>query len=91
MANNGQVADSARAVQYLNQEEVAPKIVQRPRFDVPVDVSYNLERFLNPQLHAEDRHLRPPQSPTPLTEQESRARMTDIINSLALDMTPKHK
>ncbi|KAI4868818.1 hypothetical protein F4820DRAFT_89023 [Hypoxylon rubiginosum] len=66
MAGNGQLDDSARAVQYLN-----------------------LGRFLNSHLHAEDQHLRPPQSPTPLTEAESRARMATIIGSMVLDTPSK--
>ncbi|KAI1404418.1 hypothetical protein F4819DRAFT_123915 [Hypoxylon fuscum] len=91
MANNGQIDGSTRAVQYLNQEEAVSGVAQRPQIDVPVDVSYNLQRFLNPHLHAEDKHLRPPQSPTPLTEEESRARMATILNSMLLDTTPKQK
>ncbi|KAI1406935.1 hypothetical protein F5Y13DRAFT_176054 [Hypoxylon sp. FL1857] len=87
--NNGQVDGSARAVQYLNQDDIAPEAVQRPKINVPVDVGYNLQRFLNPHLHAEDRHLRSPQSPTPLTEDESRMRMATILNSLVLDKAPK--
>ncbi|KAI2624550.1 hypothetical protein GGS26DRAFT_564134 [Hypomontagnella submonticulosa] len=90
MANNGQVDDSARAVQYLNQEDIAPEVpVQRPKIDVPIDVGYNLERYLNPHLHADDKHLRPPQSPTPLTEDESRLRMAAILKTMALDPVPK--
>lgn len=89
MAGNGQLDDSARAVQYLNQEEVVPGVDQRPKIDVPVDVGYSLGRFLNSHLHAEDQHLRPPQSPTPLTEAESRARMATIIGSMVLDTPSK--
>ncbi|KAI1139944.1 hypothetical protein F5Y05DRAFT_412123 [Hypoxylon sp. FL0543] len=91
MANNDQVDGSARAVQYLNHEDVAPEVAQRPKIDVPVDVGYNLQRFLNPHLHAEDRYLRPPQSPTPLTEDESRARMATILSSMVLDRAPEQK
>ncbi|OTA53276.1 hypothetical protein K449DRAFT_220171 [Hypoxylon sp. EC38] len=88
MANNGQTDGSARAVQYLkhqigsSQEDVASETAQRPKINVPVDVGYNLQRFLNPHLHAEDRYLRPPQSPTPLTEAESRMRMAEILSSI---------
>ncbi|KAI0385488.1 hypothetical protein F5Y04DRAFT_245944 [Hypomontagnella monticulosa] len=90
MATNGQVDDSARAVQYLNQEDIAPEVpVQRPKIDVPIDVGYNLQRYLNSHLHAEDKHLRPPQSPTPLTEDESRLRMATILSTMALDLAPK--
>ncbi|OTA80959.1 hypothetical protein M434DRAFT_401525 [Hypoxylon sp. CO27-5] len=89
MASNGQIDGSARAVQYLNQEDVTSETAQRPKINVPVDVGYNLQRFLNPHLHAEDRYLRPPQSPTPLTEAESRMRMTQILSSLALDKALK--
>ncbi|KAI1101795.1 hypothetical protein F4804DRAFT_334925 [Jackrogersella minutella] len=91
MANNGQADGSARAVQYLNQDGIAPEAVQRPKINVPVDVHYNLQRFLNPHLHAEDRHLRPSQSPTSLTEDESRMRMATILSSMALDTAPKQK
>ncbi|KAI1659342.1 hypothetical protein F4813DRAFT_388049 [Daldinia decipiens] len=90
MANNGQVDGSARAVQYLNQD-AAPEIAQRPNINVPLDVNYNLQRFLNPHLHAEDQHLRSPQYPTPLSENESRMRMTSILSSIGLDMLPKQK
>ncbi|KAI0880143.1 uncharacterized protein GGS22DRAFT_175979 [Annulohypoxylon maeteangense] len=89
MASNGQVDGSARAVQYLNQADVGSEVVQRPKINVPVDVSYNLDRFLNPHLHAEDRYLRPLQSPAPLTEEESRMRMTAILNSMTLDLLSK--
>ncbi|KAI0112818.1 hypothetical protein F4776DRAFT_640008 [Hypoxylon sp. NC0597] len=89
MANNGQIDGSARAVQYLNQEDITSETVQRPKINVPVDVGYNMQRFLNPHLHAEDRYLRPPQSPTPLTEAESRMRMATILSSMALDKAPK--
>ncbi|KAI0901409.1 hypothetical protein F4806DRAFT_192901 [Annulohypoxylon nitens] len=89
MANNGQVDGSAHAVQYLNQEDVGPEVVQRPNINVPVDVGYNMDRFLNPHLHAEDRHLRPLQSPTPLTEDESRTRMATMLKSMVLDLSPK--
>ncbi|XXG96907.1 hypothetical protein Hte_003198 [Hypoxylon texense] len=89
MASNGQFDDSARAVQYLNQEEAAQEADQRPKLDVPVDVGYSLGRFLNPHLHAQDKHLRPPQSPTPLTEAESCARMATILSSMVLDTAPK--
>ncbi|KAI1388620.1 uncharacterized protein F4822DRAFT_429239 [Hypoxylon trugodes] len=89
MAGRGQIDGSARAVQYLNQEDAALEVVQRPKIDVPVDVGYNLQRFLNPHLHAEDRHLRPPQSPTPLTEDESRTRMAAILSSMVFDAEPK--
>ncbi|KAI1381672.1 hypothetical protein F4677DRAFT_440885 [Hypoxylon crocopeplum] len=91
MANNGQIDGSARAVQYLNQEEVGPEVVQRPQVNVPVDVGYNLQRYLNPHLHAEDRHLRPSQSPTPLTEEESRLRMAAILNSMVLNTASNQK
>ncbi|KAI1481380.1 hypothetical protein K445DRAFT_366229 [Daldinia sp. EC12] len=90
MANNGQIDGSTRAVQYLNQE-VGSEIAQRPNINVPLDVNYNLQRFLNPHLHAADQHLRPPQSPTPLSEDESRMRMTTILGSMGLDMLPKQK
>ncbi|KAI2632254.1 hypothetical protein GGR54DRAFT_26455 [Hypoxylon sp. NC1633] len=88
MAGNGQIDGSTRAVQYLKQE-IAREVVQKPKVDVPVDIGYNLHRYLNPHLHAEDRHLRPPQSPTPLTEEESRLRMAAILKSMVLDTTPK--
>ncbi|KAI1652350.1 uncharacterized protein F4817DRAFT_323080 [Daldinia loculata] len=90
MANNDQVDGSARAVQYLNQD-ATPEITQRPNINVPLDVNYNLQRFLNPHLHAEGQHLRPPQSPTPLSENESRMRMTSILSSMGLDTLPKQK
>ncbi|KAI1206190.1 uncharacterized protein F4807DRAFT_463955 [Annulohypoxylon truncatum] len=89
MANNDQADGSARADHYLNQEDVSPEVVQRPKINAPVDIGYNMDRFLNPHLHAEDRHLRPLQSPTPLTEDESRARMATILNSMVLDLTSK--
>ncbi|KAI1091130.1 hypothetical protein F5B19DRAFT_459776 [Rostrohypoxylon terebratum] len=89
MANDGQVDGSAHAVQYLNQEDIGTEVVQRPNINVPVDVGYNMDRFLNPHLHAEDRHLRPLPSPTPLTEDESRTRMTTILKSMVLDLSPK--
>ncbi|KAI2467808.1 hypothetical protein F4781DRAFT_400725 [Annulohypoxylon bovei var. microspora] len=97
MANNGQGDGSARACMNFSStaaynahcysQDVASEVVQRPNINVPVDAGYNLQRFLNPHLHAEDRHLRPPQSPTPLTEEESRRRMAIILNSI--DMLSK--
>ncbi|KAI1451930.1 hypothetical protein F4805DRAFT_471253 [Annulohypoxylon moriforme] len=89
MANNSQVNGSTCAVQYLNQEDVGKEVIQRPKINVPVDIAYNLDRFLNPHLHADDRHLRQLQSPTPLTEDESRMRMAAIIDSVALNLSSK--
>ncbi|KAI1767005.1 hypothetical protein GGR53DRAFT_160071 [Hypoxylon sp. FL1150] len=91
MATNGQLDGSACAVYYLNQEEVAPEAAPRPQVQVPVDISYSLDRYLNSHLHPEDRHLRPSQSPTPLTEAESRARMAAILSSMVLDTPSKPK
>ncbi|KAI8960014.1 hypothetical protein F5Y11DRAFT_331335 [Daldinia sp. FL1419] len=91
MANiNGQTDGSVRAVQYLNQD-AASEITQRPNINVPIDANYNLQRFLNPHLHVEDQHLRSPQSPTPLSENESRMRMASILNSIGLETLPKQK
>ncbi|KAI6087418.1 hypothetical protein F4821DRAFT_107987 [Hypoxylon rubiginosum] len=87
MATN---SDSERAVCYLNQVTPdVPEVVQRPNVEAPLDMGYNLDRYINSHLHAEDQHLRPPQSPTPLTEAESRARMAAILGSIVLDTTSK--
>ncbi|KAI2611288.1 uncharacterized protein GGS25DRAFT_519591 [Hypoxylon fragiforme] len=95
MATNNQADGSTGAVQYLNHHQ-APEIAQRPNLDVPVNVDYNMQRFLNPHLHADDRTLRPPpqyspspSSPTPLTEDESRSRMTAILGPIMLNLAPK--
>ncbi|KAI0592822.1 hypothetical protein F4775DRAFT_580644 [Biscogniauxia sp. FL1348] len=79
MAASMQNNESAGAVQYFNQDNSAPE-VQRPVVDVPIDTGYALQRFLNPQGHAEDRILRPLQPfRTPLTEDQARERMNAII------------
>ncbi|KAI1633818.1 hypothetical protein F4809DRAFT_644043 [Biscogniauxia mediterranea] len=83
MAANVQNDGSAGAVQYFNQDNTVPE-VQRPVVDVPVDTGYALQRFLNPQGHAEDRILRPLQPfRTPLTEDQSRERMAAILLAAA--------
>ncbi|OTA99514.1 hypothetical protein M426DRAFT_16345 [Hypoxylon sp. CI-4A] len=90
MANNGPVDGSTRAAHgYLSQENGVPEAAQQPKvkIDVPVDINYNIQRFLNPHLHAEDQHLRSPQSPT-LSEDESRKRMASILSSIVFDTTP---
>ncbi|KAJ8124453.1 hypothetical protein O1611_g9187 [Lasiodiplodia mahajangana] len=59
MAQNN---DSARAVQYLhlNQDDRAPEVpAQRPAINVPIDLGYSLQRFVNSHAHVEDRVLRP--------------------------------
>ncbi|KAI1084809.1 hypothetical protein F5B20DRAFT_523288 [Whalleya microplaca] len=86
MANNGQLDGSARAVNNLNHNDALQS--PKPIINVPVDINYNLQRFLNPEGHAEDRYLRPSQSPTPLTEEESQARMEKILASMMLKPTP---
>ncbi|KAI0147718.1 hypothetical protein GGR57DRAFT_505322 [Xylariaceae sp. FL1272] len=77
--------DSARAVQYLylNHEDPASEApAHRPVLNVPIDLGYSLQRFVNPQGHAQDRTLRSLHHFTavaPLTEDQSRARMAEIL------------
>ncbi|KAH9992872.1 hypothetical protein F4779DRAFT_238863 [Xylariaceae sp. FL0662B] len=91
MADNSQADGSARAVQCLNHNDTSGSHKPTINVNVPVDINYNMQRFLNPQGHAEDRHLRPPQSPTPLTEAESRARMAGILASMMPNPAPNQK
>ncbi|KAI1179522.1 hypothetical protein F4777DRAFT_434450 [Nemania sp. FL0916] len=90
MANNpARNEDSARAVQhtYLDQSDLTPRLpTQRPVINVPIDLGYSLQRFVNSHAHVEDRLLRPLQyfaTTTPLTEDQSRARMAAIIAAAA--------
>ncbi|KAI5920377.1 hypothetical protein F4810DRAFT_713554 [Camillea tinctor] len=88
MATNVRNNESASAVQYFNQDNIVPE-AQRPVIDVPVDTGYALQRFLNPQGHAEDRILRPLQPfRTPLTEDQSRERMAAILLAAATSAAP---
>ncbi|KAI1497440.1 hypothetical protein F5X99DRAFT_413095 [Biscogniauxia marginata] len=88
MASKVQSNESAGAVQYLNQDSATPE-VQRPMINVPTDTGYNLQRFLNPQSHAEDRILRPIQQfRTPLTEDQSRERMAAILSAATRGAAP---
>ncbi|KAI0485617.1 hypothetical protein F4859DRAFT_511811 [Xylaria cf. heliscus] len=97
MANlvpNSQKADSARAVQYLylNRDESAPEApAQRPAFNVPNDMKYSMQRFVNSHAHIEDRVLRPLQhfaTTTPLTVDQSRARMAAILEAASKASAP---
>ncbi|KAI1751234.1 hypothetical protein F4782DRAFT_506362 [Xylaria castorea] len=97
MANlvpNSQNNDSARAVQYLclNRDESAPEIsAQRPALNVPIDLKYSIQRFVNSHAHVEDRVLRPLQhfaTTAPLTEDQSRARMAAILEAAAKASAP---
>ncbi|KAI1266189.1 hypothetical protein F5Y18DRAFT_426081 [Xylariaceae sp. FL1019] len=74
--------DSTRAVQYLNlnQDDPASEVpAHRPALNVPIDLGYSLQRFVNPQGHAQDRALRSLHHLAPLTEDQSRARMAEIL------------
>ncbi|KAI1438560.1 hypothetical protein GGR50DRAFT_367533 [Xylaria sp. CBS 124048] len=54
----------------------------RPNLSVPNDLGYSMQRFVNSHAHIADRDLRPPPlfaNTTPLTEDQSRARMTAIL------------
>ncbi|KAI1422803.1 hypothetical protein F5Y12DRAFT_596912 [Xylaria sp. FL1777] len=85
---------SARAVQYLylNQDDRTPEApIQRPAVNVPIDLGYSMQRFVNSHAHIEDRVLRPLQyftNSTPLTEAQSRARMAAILAAAAKGSTP---
>ncbi|KAH9896192.1 hypothetical protein F4778DRAFT_258111 [Xylariomycetidae sp. FL2044] len=85
MAENKGPTDSTRANQYLNPSDILPE-VKRPSIDVPIDIGYSVQRFLNPSSHAEDRDLRPssPEHRTPLTEEQSRERMAAILAAAAM-------
>ncbi|KAI0875360.1 hypothetical protein GGS24DRAFT_455426 [Hypoxylon argillaceum] len=91
MAQNN---DSARAVQYLhlNQDDLAPEVpTQRPAINVPVDLGYSIQRFVNSHVHVEDRILRPLQhfaTTVPLTEEQARARMAAILAAAAKASAP---
>ncbi|KAI1825204.1 hypothetical protein F4861DRAFT_210089 [Xylaria intraflava] len=66
------------ADQYLQLNSELP--VPRPAINVPNDLSYSIQRYANSHAHTEDRHLRPPaQFSTPLTEEQSCARMAAIL------------
>ncbi|KAI0454447.1 hypothetical protein F5B21DRAFT_238063 [Xylaria acuta] len=97
MANlvpNSQNNDSACAVQYLslNRDESAPEIAtHRPALNVPIDLKYSIQRFINSHAHVEDRVLRPLQhfaTATPLTEDQSRARMAAILEAATKASAP---
>ncbi|KAJ2975698.1 hypothetical protein NUW58_g8280 [Xylaria curta] len=90
MANPAQTPqnnDSARAVQYLflSQDDLAPEApAHRPAINVPNDLGYSIQRFVNSHAHVEDRVLRPLQyfaATIPLTEDQSRARMAAILEA----------
>ncbi|KAI0205463.1 hypothetical protein F4808DRAFT_233789 [Astrocystis sublimbata] len=83
--------DSSRAVQhlYLNRDEPVP--TRCSAFDVPIDMKYSIQRFVNSHAHVEDRLLRPLQhfaTTTPLTEAQSRARMAAILEAAAKASAP---
>ncbi|KAI0539425.1 hypothetical protein GGR58DRAFT_239363 [Xylaria digitata] len=86
--------DSARAVQYLylNQDDRASEApIQRPAINVPIDLGYSMQRFVNSHAHMEDRVLRPLQhfaTTIPLTEAQSRARMAAILAAAAKASAP---
>ncbi|KAI5864383.1 hypothetical protein GGS23DRAFT_497004 [Durotheca rogersii] len=86
MASNGQGSGSARAVHYLHHPGAAPEHrAQKPQISAPTDIGYSMHRFLHPEHHVDDRYLRSPPGSTPLTEDQSRARIAGILDSLALD------
>ncbi|KAI1359825.1 hypothetical protein F5Y08DRAFT_344314 [Xylaria arbuscula] len=86
--------NSSRAVHYLclNQDDRAPEApALRPTINVPIDLGYSMQRFVNSHAHIEDRVLRPLQhfaNGTPLTEAESRARMAAILAAAAKASAP---
>ncbi|KAI0401153.1 hypothetical protein F4802DRAFT_438764 [Xylaria palmicola] len=95
MANPAPNNDSARAVQYLflNQDDLAPAEApaQRPAINVPIDLGYSIQRFVNSHAHVEDRVLRSLQyfaTTAPLTEDQSRARMAAILEAAARASPP---
>ncbi|KAI1295119.1 hypothetical protein F5Y03DRAFT_310650 [Xylaria venustula] len=87
-----QNSDSHAAVLYLDQDNRAPSIpIQRPAINVPTDLGYSMQRFVNSHAHLEDRVLRPLQqfaNSTPLTEAQSRARMAAILAAAAKASAP---
>ncbi|KAI1272619.1 hypothetical protein F5Y07DRAFT_403218 [Xylaria sp. FL0933] len=89
-----QNSDSRVAVQYLylNQDDRAPEVpIQRPMINVPIDLGYSMQRFVDSHAHVEDRVLRPLQhfaNSTPLTEAQSRARMAAILAAAAKASAP---
>ncbi|KAI1108887.1 hypothetical protein F5Y14DRAFT_456552 [Nemania sp. NC0429] len=94
MAQNSQNNHSARAVQYLhlNQDDRAAEApAQRPVINVPIDLGYSIQRFINPHAHVDDRILRPLQhfaTTPPLTEDQSRTRMAAILAAAAKASPP---
>lgn len=78
----------------LSQDNFAPEAppLRRPAFNVPIDLGYSLQRFVNSHAHVEDRVLRPLSqhfaTSTPLTEEQSRTRMAAILAAAAKASAP---
>ncbi|KAI1165400.1 hypothetical protein F5B18DRAFT_168593 [Nemania serpens] len=94
MTKNTQNNDSTRAVQYLyfNRDDLAPEApAHRPALNVPIDLGYSIQRFINSHAHVDDRVLRPLQhfaTTAPLTEDQSRTRMAAILAAAAKASAP---
>jgi hypothetical protein len=64
----------------------------RPQVNVPKDPSYNLNRYLDPQSHPDDKLLRAPVAfREPTTVKQSRNSMAAIINALVPKLPPHLK
>ncbi|GAP92335.1 hypothetical protein SAMD00023353_8000440 [Rosellinia necatrix] len=90
-AQSPQKDDSACAVHCSQGYPASEPPVQRPTFNVPIDLGYSIQRFADPHTHVEDRALRPLQLFTgvaPLTEDQSRARMAGILAAITIAPPP---
>ncbi|KAI2642035.1 hypothetical protein GGS21DRAFT_287452 [Xylaria nigripes] len=81
MANpmpNGQTPNSEGDLEILDP---------RPVINVPIDLEYSMQRYVNSHAHVEDRVLRPHHhlaATIPPTEDQSRARMAAILAAAAV-------
>ncbi|KAI1322092.1 hypothetical protein F5Y16DRAFT_387554 [Xylariaceae sp. FL0255] len=84
--NSNSNNEQAPAAAYHN-----PNGQQRPTINVPIDLGYSLQRFVDSSALKPLHHFAATHVHVPLTEDQSRARMTALMLSAAATLAPTLK